>query len=112
MELLACWLYSTIAVLFLYVFFKMSIRQYTQIPIHIYFKKNTWKTIFRFSRWKELSFSSGEVRFSLSTFIFMPPLLAFSIGLFWAVLWPLFFFTFFVPIMCIRNIIVSDLLND
>ena len=115
MELFAYFLYSTIAFLFLYIFFKMVIkmsRQYTRIPIHIYFKKSTWRTIFRLSRWKELSFSSGEVKFTMITFIFMPLLLLFSVGLLWAYLSPFILFIFFVPIMCIRHIIVSDLLND
>ena len=81
----------------------------------IYFKVDNWKPVFKLSRWKKFSPSKGEIKFTyLICFIIICTLVAGGPGLFnytgmYEIMFLGLFIIIFVPFMCVRHIIITDL---
>ena len=81
----------------------------------IYFKLDNWKPVFKLSRWKKFSPSKGEIKFTyLICFIIICTIVAGGPGLFnytgmYEIMFLGLFIIIFVPFMCVRHIIITDL---
>ena len=74
----------------------------------IYFKVDTWKPVFKLSRWKNLSFSGDEVGFTLFVIFILITPLPFILFHIEAKL-QIMLLLLVIPFMCVRHIIITDL---
>ena len=76
----------------------------------IYFRRDSWRPVFRLSRWKKLSFSTGEIVFTMFVLIFSSPLVPplYHLGFGRNFILALTLTITIIPFMCLRHIIITD----